>query len=279
MMVAAVRECRRWKQSGNFLASPNERRKWKVSVNFLETYWKPRCPSSGAKPRARGGKMLRAVDSFPARTRAAVIAGTADSYALASLPVRGPDAGTRIFTSTREPRRFKIDINRSAVNLPRSAFRIREKSAAVKPVWAWAARTVSSSRSSVLMISAAKSAFNCSISAFSRPRSRNTFPLPRTNEPTQIFRFSSECLLQSFQPIFHQGDLVLRRLDACLDFFWNAWITQISSAIWSAQTTRKASPRCARAISSTPEPKPCKGLPMSAFAPSAAIVSAPNSTR
>ncbi len=30
---------------------------------------------------------------------------------------------TRIFTSTREPRRFEIDINRSAVNLPRSAFR------------------------------------------------------------------------------------------------------------------------------------------------------------
>jgi hypothetical protein len=42
--------------------------------------------------------------------------------------------------------------------------------------------------------------------------------------------------------------------------------------------TRKASPRYARAISSAPEPKPCKGLAMSAFPPSAAIVSAPNST-
>jgi hypothetical protein len=105
----------------------------------------------------------------------------ADNYARASLPRTGSRGRTRIFTSTREPRRFKIDINRSAVNLPRSAFRIREKSAAAKPVWAWAARTVSSSRSRVFMISAAKSAFNCSISAFSRPRSQNTFPLQRTN--------------------------------------------------------------------------------------------------
>jgi len=41
---------------------------------------------------------------------------------------------TRTFTSMREPRRLMIDINRSTVNRPRSALRIREKSAAAIPV-------------------------------------------------------------------------------------------------------------------------------------------------
>ena len=37
-------------------------------------------------------------------------------------------------TSTREPSRLMIDINLSSVKRPRSAFRIREKSAAAIPV-------------------------------------------------------------------------------------------------------------------------------------------------
>ena len=64
-------------------------------------------------------------------------------------------------------------MSRSRVNRrPRIALRMREKSAAAMP----------------LMISAARSALNCSASAFSRPRSRNTLPLPRTTP----FRFSSQ---------------------------------------------------------------------------------------
>jgi hypothetical protein len=41
---------------------------------------------------------------------------------------------TLILTSTREPSRLMIDISRSTVNRPRSAFRMREKSAAATPV-------------------------------------------------------------------------------------------------------------------------------------------------
>lgn len=48
------------------------------------------------------------------------------------------------------------------------------------PVRLCAARTVNLSRSSALMISAARIALNCSTSAFSCLKSRKTFPLPRT---------------------------------------------------------------------------------------------------
>jgi hypothetical protein len=41
---------------------------------------------------------------------------------------------TRTFTSTRDPSRLMIDIRRSTVNRPRSALRMREKSAAAMPV-------------------------------------------------------------------------------------------------------------------------------------------------
>jgi len=41
---------------------------------------------------------------------------------------------TRTFTSTLDPRRFKMDIKRSRVNRPRSALRIRGKSAEAIPV-------------------------------------------------------------------------------------------------------------------------------------------------
>src|SRR5581483_11574713 len=123
---------------------------------------------------------------------------------------------TRIFTSTREPRWFKIDINRSAVNLPRSAFRIREKSAAAKPVWAWAARMVSSSRSRVFMIPPPRAP---STARYRRSRGQGREIRSRYREPTPVFRLSSECLLQSFQPILHQVDLMFRRLDALLRFF------------------------------------------------------------
>src|SRR5436309_5617343 len=118
MIVAAVRECCRletnWKLIGN---RPNQRQKWKLSVNFLETYSKPRGPSADAKPRGRGGRENASGGRLFPRERQ-VIAREADSYALASLPRVGSRGRTRIFTSTREPRRFKIDINRSAVNLP-----------------------------------------------------------------------------------------------------------------------------------------------------------------
>ena len=70
-----------------------------------------------------------------------------------------PARCTRTFTSTREPSRLMIDIRRSTVNRPRSALRMREKSAAAMPVRPCAARTVRYSRSSALMISEAKMAF------------------------------------------------------------------------------------------------------------------------
>src|SRR5260370_161377 len=50
---------------------------------------------------------------------------------------------TLIFTSTRDPSRLMIDIRRSTVNRPRSALRMREKSAAAIPVRPCAPRTLS----------------------------------------------------------------------------------------------------------------------------------------
>ena len=92
-----------------------------------------------------------------------------------------------ILSSTREPSRLIIDIRRSTVNRPSSALRIREKSAAAIPVRSCAARTLSRCRSSALMISAARIALNCSTSASSCPRSRKTFPDPRTTSSLSDF--------------------------------------------------------------------------------------------
>jgi len=50
-----------------------------------------------------------------------------------------------------------MNISRPAVKRARLALRMREKSAAAKPVFACAARTVNSSRCNVWMISAARS--------------------------------------------------------------------------------------------------------------------------
>lgn len=75
------------------------------------------------------GDLSRAKERRGHRRTSQLHSGLAPAY-------RFSKGRTLIFTSTREPRRFKIDINRSAVNPPRSAFRIREKSAAAKPVWA-----------------------------------------------------------------------------------------------------------------------------------------------
>jgi len=79
--------------------------------------------------------------------------------------IRRNQAGTRsstgwrrcnlTLTSTREPSRLMIVMSRSTVNRPRSALRMREKSAAAIPVHLWAARTLKPSRSSPRMISAA----------------------------------------------------------------------------------------------------------------------------
>ncbi len=80
-----------------------------------------------------------------------------------------------------------IAIRRSAVKRPRSAFRMREKPAAAIPVWAYTLRTLMPSRSSALMISAARIALNCSTPAFFFSRSRQTFPLPRTTSTGFFF--------------------------------------------------------------------------------------------
>jgi len=57
-------------------------------------------------------------------------------------------------------------MSRSTVNGTRSAFRMREKSAAAMPVRRWAAPTDRRSRSTALMVAAASIAPNCSASAF-----------------------------------------------------------------------------------------------------------------
>src|SRR3990172_875180 len=59
-------------------------------------------------------------------------------------------------TSTREPSRLMIVMSRSTVKRLRSAFRMREKSAAAIPVRTCALRTLRLSLSSVLIISAAR---------------------------------------------------------------------------------------------------------------------------
>ncbi len=60
------------------------------------------------------------------------------------------------------------------------------------------------------------------------------------------------------------------------DFFWKAWSTQISVSTCKTYTVRYASPRYGRAISHSPDSKPCSGFAISALPPSAAIVKARN---
>src|SRR5690348_12626320 len=67
-----------------------------------------------------------------------------------------------------------IAIRRSTVKRARLALRILEKSAAAIPVLVCAARTVSLSRSSILMISAARMPLSCFTSASGRFKSRKT---------------------------------------------------------------------------------------------------------
>ena len=116
-----------------------------------------------------------------------------------------------------------------------------------------AARTLRPSRSSALMISAARIALDCSASALWCPRSRKIFPLPA---PLPAFRSSSQHLLQPFHSVPYQIDRAFRRLDALRRFLLKAWTTQMSSASCTAYTTRNASQRNGNAISNTPEPIP-----------------------
>jgi len=94
---------------------------------------------------------------------------------------------TRTFTSTRDPSLLMIDMSRSTVNRPRSALRMREKSAAAIPVRPCAARTLRPSRSRALMISAARIALNCWASPSVYPRSWKTFPPPCTTSNVSRF--------------------------------------------------------------------------------------------
>ena len=112
---------------------------------------------------------------------------------------------TRAFTSTREPSRLRIDVRRSMVNRPRSAWQMREKPAGEIPVRPCAARTVGRSRSSALTISAARMALNCSAPAFLCPRSRNAC---RFLALLPAFDFSSRHLLQYFPAFFSAASIV-----------------------------------------------------------------------
>src|SRR5271167_4936577 len=113
---------------------------------------------------------------------------------------------TRTFTSTREPSRFNTEIRRSTVKRPRSALRMREKSAAAIPVRECAARTVSRSRSSALMISAARMALNCCASALLCPKSRNAFPLPRTTSNFSLFIAAFPSYLSRLDVVISDND-------------------------------------------------------------------------
>ena len=110
-----------------------------------------------------------------------------------------------------------IDMRRSTVNRPSSALRMREKSAAAIPVRPCAARTLRCSRSSALMISAARMPLNCSTSAFLCPRSRNTLPL--SPHHLQLFAFHRSISFNLFKRSLYQVDFVLGRPDALRRFF------------------------------------------------------------
>lgn len=94
---------------------------------------------------------------------------------------------------TVDDRHETIDREPSEVGIANA----REKSAAAIPVRLCAARTLRASRSSTLMISATRMALNCWASAFSRPRSRKTFPLPRTTLSFWLFIATSRLSLRT----------------------------------------------------------------------------------
>lgn len=111
----------------------------------------PTCTSPSASPSPR-----------PAATATSSCRALPPEHASAYADARSPAVRgrrTRTLTSTRNPSRLMTVTRRSTVKRDRSALRIREMSAAAILVRACAARTLSPSLSSALMISAARTAF------------------------------------------------------------------------------------------------------------------------
>ena len=90
-------------------------------------------------------------------------------------------------TLRRPSRAASILIIRSRVKRPRAALRMREKSAAAKPVMAPALRTVRPCSSRIEMMRAARIALACLRSASGSSKSRKTLPLPSTASKSLSF--------------------------------------------------------------------------------------------
>jgi hypothetical protein len=135
-------------------------------------------------------------------------------YAVASGATGSPRR-TLTLTSTRDPSRLMIDMRRSTVNRPKSALRMREKSAAAIPVRLCAARTLRPSRSSALMISGARMALNCWASVSHARGREKHFRCPAL---LLAFRSSSQHLLQSLQTGLDQIDIALWCVNAAFCF-------------------------------------------------------------
>ena len=120
-------------------------------------------------------------------------------------------SSTLTVTWSRLSRAARILISRSSVKRPKSALRIREKSAAAKDVSSAAFLTVRRCWSRTAMILAASTALACLMSARGSPKSRNTFPLPSTN--SNSLSLIRQFPFQSRQPGSHKVDLGFRGPD------------------------------------------------------------------
>jgi hypothetical protein len=130
---------------------------------------------------------------------------------------------TRILTSMRAPSLFRIDMRRSTVNRPRSAFRMREKSAAAKPVLPCAARTVIRSRSSALMISGRKGRLDLLGVRVFCAQVAEYVSAPAHH--LEFFAFHRNISLSFFKRSLIRSASCFGVLTPCVDFFWNAWTT------------------------------------------------------
>jgi len=125
-----------------------------------------------------------------------------------------------------------IDIRRSTVKRSRSALRMREKSAAAMPVRPWAARMVRRSRSSVLMISGGQDGLELIGVRVLATQIAENIPAPPRH--LEFFLFHRNISFSLFKRSLVGSISRLGVLMPCVDFFWKAFTTQISSASWTA---------------------------------------------
>jgi hypothetical protein len=133
---------------------------------------------------------------------------------------------TRIFTSMREPNRLVIDMSRSKVNRPRSALRMREKSAAAMLV-----RTCARAHAEALAVERLNNL--CGENCLELVRIRVLAPEVAKQVTTPSHHVHPFPFHRNISFSIFKRYLIKSRFGVLMPFvgfFWNAWTTQTSSA-------------------------------------------------